>query len=466
MSAGIALKYALSAQYRLKIKTEDVMYVVSRKTTGYKKLQKGLACEDFVLTKEFNDFVIMACADGHGDRKCKYAAKGAELATWVITKVLQDMRKVEDSIEDYGTVLNDSREEIIKKFICGWVGAVLDDYKVNHPEDTTFQQEFKEFSKYAKKKWFLFNSGGVFRRWYGNIINVVNWENGGFDIKATRKAIIPSEERYFDELISWNKISSGKISVRYQPEGIIPGDASPFYHSIDHNREEIMYAMAVMNRKVSAEILKVISPTLNFEVGNIAKIPVDINEETKSKVLPITVDNVKISCSDWDAFEISWNFKTHPLFQLASFMKYASETEKRENMLSMKHIQNIYELWKENCYTRFNQLKSNEEELNRIFIDIYGLQDELTPEIEDKDITVYQIFDTKEDVPESMKGSNYVLTRRDVIVSLISYAVGCMFGRYSLDVEGLAYAGGDWDSSKYTTYIPDEDNSLPITDEE
>lgn len=134
----------------LKIKTEDIMYVVSRKTTGYKKLQKGLACEDFVLTKEFKDFVIMACADGHGDRKCKYAAKGAELATWVITKVLQDMRKVEGSIEDYGVALNDSREEIIKRFICSWVGAVLDDYKVNHPEDTAFQQAFKELSKYAK----------------------------------------------------------------------------------------------------------------------------------------------------------------------------------------------------------------------------------------------------------------------------------------------------------------------------
>lgn len=150
MSADIALMYAMSAQYRLKIKTEDIMYVVSRKTTGYKKLQKGLACEDFVLTKEFNDFVIMACADGHGDRKCKYAAKGAELATWVITKVLQDMRKVEGSIEDYGVALNDSREEIIKRFICSWVGAVLDDYKVNHPEDTAFQQAFKELSKYAK----------------------------------------------------------------------------------------------------------------------------------------------------------------------------------------------------------------------------------------------------------------------------------------------------------------------------
>ena len=113
-----------------------------------------------------------------------------------------------------------------------------------------------------------------------------------------------------------------------------------------------------------------------------------------------------------------------------------------------------------------NQLKANEEELNRIFIDIYGLQDELTPDVADKDITVHRIFDTKDDVPESMKGSNYVRTKRDEIVSLISYAVGCMFGRYSLDVEGLAYAGGEWDSSKYVTYIPDKDNIIPICDDE
>lgn len=118
------------------------------------------------------------------------------------------------------------------------------------------------------------------------------------------------------------------------------------------------------------------------------------------------------------------------------------------------------------CETRFLQLKANEEELNRIFIDIYGLQDELTPEVADRDITVHRVYRTKEDVPESMRGSAYVRTLRDEIVSLLSYAVGCMFGRYSLDVEGLAFAGGDWDDSKYKTYIPDEDNIIPICDDD
>ena len=129
-------------------------------------------------------------------------------------------------------------------------------------------------------------------------------------------------------------------------------------------------------------------------------------------------------------------------------------------------ISEKYAAWQAECEERFQQLKKNEEELNRIFIDIYGLQDELTPDVADKDVTVHRVFDSKDDVPESMKGSNYVRTMRDEIVSLISYAVGCMFGRYSLDVDGLAYAGGKWDDSKYTTFIPDADNVLPITDEE
>ena len=131
-----------------------------------------------------------------------------------------------------------------------------------------------------------------------------------------------------------------------------------------------------------------------------------------------------------------------------------------------KLISEKYAAWQAECEERFQQLKKNEEELNRIFIDIYGLQDELTPEVADKDITVHRVFDSKDDVPESMKGSNYVRTMRDEIVSLISYAVGCMFGRYSLDVEGLAYAGGEWDASKYKTILPDSDNIIPICDDE
>ena len=129
-------------------------------------------------------------------------------------------------------------------------------------------------------------------------------------------------------------------------------------------------------------------------------------------------------------------------------------------------IQDKYTAWKAECEARFLQLKANEEELNRIFIDIYGLQDELTPDVADKDITVHRVYDTKDDVPDSMKGSNYIRTMRDEIVSLISYAVGCMFGRYSLDVDELAYAGGEWDESRYKTIIPDRDNIIPICDDE
>ena len=129
-------------------------------------------------------------------------------------------------------------------------------------------------------------------------------------------------------------------------------------------------------------------------------------------------------------------------------------------------ISEKYAAWQAECEARFQQLKKNEEELNRIFIDIYGLQDELTPDVADKDVTVHRVFDSKDDVPESMKGSNYIRTMRDEIVSLISYAVGCMFGRYSLDVDGLAYAGGEWDASKYKTIIPDSDNIIPICDDE
>ena len=129
-------------------------------------------------------------------------------------------------------------------------------------------------------------------------------------------------------------------------------------------------------------------------------------------------------------------------------------------------ISEKYAAWQAECEARFQQLKKNEEELNRIFIDIYGLQDELTPDVADKDVTVHRVFDSKDDVPESMKGSSYVRTMRDEIVSLISYAVGCMFGRYSLDVDGLAYAGGEWDESRYKAFLPDEDNCIPVTDEE
>ena len=159
--------------------------------------------------------------------------------------------------------------------------------------------------------------------------------------------------------------------------------------------------------------------------------------------------NISFSKSDWDSFETSWDFTIHPL-------------------LSAKHelLADAYASYKQIANERFAQLKANEEELNRIFIDIYGLQDELTPEVEEKDVTVHRIFDSKDDVPEAMKGSNYILTQQQVVKSLISYAVGCMFGRYSLDKPGLVYAGGEWDAGNYQIFAADKDAIIPISDNE
>src|SRR5699024_7141370 len=144
----------------------------------------------------------------------------------------------------------------------------------------------------------------------------------------------------------------------------------------------------------------------------------------------------------------------------------SSDLEKNITLTSnvnTRQISEVYEGYKYFTNRQFNQLKENEEELNRIFIDIYGLQDELTPEVSDRDITITKIYDEAKDIPQEIKGNQYVLTKKDVMQQFISYAVGCMFGRYSLDEEGLVYAGGEFDSSRYETYRVVEDNIIPIT---
>lgn len=282
-------------------------------------------------------------------------------------------------------------------------------------------------------RWFPYNKGGEYRKWYGDNDYIVNWENDGYEIrnfkdeKGKLRSRPQNTQYYFRESASWSKISSGPISFRYKPFGFVFDVAGTSVFS--NNRRELIYILSVCNSKVIMSILRAMSPTLNYEVGQIATLPIIKSNELEIDTL--TNEAVKQSKADWDSFETSWDFKAHPLVK---------------NHVST--ISEAYNLWKDECESRFNTLKSNEEELNRIFIDIYGLQDELDPYVEDKDVTV-----RKADLVRDVK-------------SFISYAVGCMFGRYSLDVEGLAYAGGEWDSSKYSTFIPDTDDIIPICDEE
>ena len=285
-----------------------------------------------------------------------------------------------------------------------------------------------------QKKWFPINKGGNFRKWYGNLEWIINYENDGKEIKEFAISIYKCSSRtiqntqfYFLESLTWSALTSGNFSVRWSDKGALFGSGG-YSAFVDEKIEK--YILGLMNSVVNKALIGFISPTLNYEVGHIKTIPVIINQNKHEYVDTLTQKCIFISKSDWDAFETSWDFTHHPLLR------------------NKPTISEAYAEWEAECNTRFAQLKANEEELNRIFIDIYGLQDELTPEVEDKDVTV-----RKADLQRDIK-------------SLLSYAVGCMFGRYSLDVEGLAYAGGEWDESKYVTFKPDEDNVIPITDED
>ena len=386
---------------------------------------------------------------------------GSPIAYWISYKFV-DILENEKKLSDFGTACVGLQTSDNNRFIKIW-------YEVSNIK-IAFNCKNIDDSIKSKKKWFPYNKGGGFRKWYGNREYVVNWENDGQQIReynnylnASRNSNIgiANTQFYFKESGSWGLVTSSKFSVRYTPEGAIfdTGGSSVFA------KNDLKYIIGILNTKIAEECLRIQNPTLNFQPGNVSKIPV-----IKSEIInvdEIIESAICFSKTDWDSFETSWDFMRHPMVLSSRDRKEQEQSQFADSR--MKKCGSLlwqYEQYKAECEDRFQTLKSNEEELNRIFIDIYGLQDELTPKVEDKDVTVYRIFDTKEEIPESMGSSRYALTKQDVIKDLISYAVGCMLGRYSLDVDGLAYAGGEWDESKYTTFIPDEDNCIPITDEE
>jgi len=286
---------------------------------------------------------------------------------------------------------------------------------------------------HSRRKWFPYNKGGSFRKWYGNNEYIVNWENDGLEIKNFKddkgkiKSRPQNTQYYFQEGITWSKVTIGKLSLRYVPNGFIFDVAGT---SIFGGKDVIIYLLGLLNTKISEVLISQLSQTLNFEVGHIKNIPVIIesNNSILNSIQNIVTRCIEISKMDWDFFEISWDFKRHPLLGKGT----------------TRTISQAYEQWSQLAESLFNEMKSNEEELNRIFIDIYGLHDELTPYVEDEEITIRKADSIRD------------------IKSFISYAVGCMFGRYSLDEEGLVYAGGQFDPERYKTFKVDKDNILPI----
>lgn len=377
---------------------------------------------------------------------------------------------------------------ITEKYVKSW-------YEVNY-NDIGFNIKDREESIKSLKKWFPASNGGEYRKWYGNQIDIVWWYNDGYEIRnlynpnGKLKSRPQNMQYYFKKGITWSALTSKKLSLRLTNKGNIITGAG---YGLFNDNMSLLPIMGILNSKVIEKLVKSLSQTLNFEVGVLEQIPIVIpNDEDVEKTV---IENIEISKQDWDSFETSWDFKKHPLLEFIDSMpglhdsnvkvppthlkilknNYGEECFIADELPMRAKISDSFRKWEEYTEKQFNTLKKNEEELNRIFIDIYGLQDELTPEEDDKDVTIRKADQERE------------------IKSLISYAVGCMFGRYSLDKDGLIYAGGDFDKvykkykgenggwagvslANYTvlndngkeidlSFEVDNDNVIPITDE-
>lgn len=367
---------------------------------------------------------------------------GMPVAYWIPSSSFDAFGK--KCISDYFTASVGIQTGDNDKFLHLWWEIVYSSIKL----DCASKEE-----SYQKKKWFPYNKGGEFRKWFGNDSCVINWRNDGEDIKRNSETTGHHYQQYADELkfrplVTWSRISTGTPAFRFKNYGYL-SDMAGF--SLFSTEQRLKYVLGYCNSVVARYYLDFLAPTLNIMVGSIMSMPY-IEDNRQIEICDLVDKTIDLSRNDWDSSELSWNYMRNAM---------------TGGTVMGKLISDKYREWEAECENRFNQLKANEEELNRIFIDIYGLQDELTPEVEDKDVTV-----RKADLQRDIK-------------SLISYAVGCMFGRYSVDREGLVYAGGDiqdvFEKKKNEkgyelyylkgndgkdTFAVDVDNIIPITDEE
>ncbi|MGJ0604835.1 BREX-1 system adenine-specific DNA-methyltransferase PglX [Cylindrospermopsis raciborskii] len=349
---------------------------------------------------------------------------GSAIAYWVSDKILE--------IFQQSKPLNDIANPCVglqtgnnDRFLRLWTEVNIN--------NIGFGLDSREAAKKSGKKWFPYNKGGEFRKWYGNQEYVVNWENDGFEIRnfgtehgLKARSRPQNTDKYFQESITWSFVSSSYFGVRYSPKGFIfdVGGSSIFPHS-----QIIINLVGLLCSKVISSFMEIMNPTLNFQVGNVANLP--IITSLQDSVFNQSIEQaINIAREDWDNFETSWDFQTHPLL--------------RENS---PNISTSFTNWQNRTETAFRQLQLLEEENNRYWIKSYGLETELTPEVPEDQVTIHRA-----DPQRDMR-------------SLISYIIGCIMGRYRLDKPGIIHAGSKFDPSLHQKFPASNDAIIPITDQ-
>ena len=379
---------------------------------------------------------------------------GSSISYWISDSIIKTFQEDKIIEGNYGEVRQGLKTADNNRFLRLW-------HEINSC-DIGFGFNSADEANNSKLKWFPYNKGGKYRKWFGNDEYVINWKDNGADIKDTvtkrypylkgnYSFVVKNESKYFKEQITWTTITSGKLSMRYKPSGyLFDGTGSSIFND---DKSILLYLLGLLNSKVGESLLGIISPTISFEVGHIAKIPVKI--EKLDIINDLVQKCINIVKSDWDDMEISWGFDKNPL------------------LIGMK-IETAYETWVKGKKEKVLELKQYEEKINEIFIHEYKLNNELNESVDEDTLSIKIINNT------------------DSIKAFISYAVGCMFGRYSIDTEGLIYAGGEFsdrwkveedkwnvrkiekneegnitsDSWVNATFVPDVDNIIPITEDE
>lgn len=333
----------------------------------------------------------------------------------VYRRIIQDSKKLSDVAEPrIGCQTNDNN-----RFLREWQEIDYTKLCVNHRRGEAF----------PNSKWFPMVKGGGFRKWYGNITTVVNWENDGYEIKQANVGAaggrIVAEEFYFREGLTWTHTTySDPLSVRYMPEGTIINVEGPAMFT---SAEYLYYLLGCLNSKVSMDIFEKVVSSIHFSASEMGQFPVMEGEQ--HEITELVKENIGLAKEEWDSYERSWDFKKHPLVQ------------------NVKSIKEAFEQWKVLSDSRFEKMKTNEKRINEIIINIYGLNKRISPDVDDSEITLRRA------------------NRTEDVKSFLAYAVGCMLGRYSLDVDGVSYAGGEWKNKTYSSYMPDKDGIIPITEE-
>ncbi|MGJ3847284.1 BREX-1 system adenine-specific DNA-methyltransferase PglX [Levilactobacillus brevis] len=360
---------------------------------------------------------------------------GSPIAYWASANLIHDF-EVGKPLSEYVDPRQGLATTDNKKYLRQW-------FEISFPS-IHFSAHSTEEALQSGAKWFPYNKGGAYRKWYGNYDYIVNYQNDGEEIKRdvlrkypylkTPDFVVKNTDYYFREAITWSDITSGSFAARYRLPGSIHDvtGMSIFFNRAKSNIHEII---AALNSRVANEIFSMINPTMHLQIGNVTNFPVlEVGAEKDVKMKELVNSSITQSRAEWNSFETSWDFLLHPI------LRYIAEHNRNWT------VEAAFNQWKQEAQDRFDQLKKNEEELNKIFIDLYGLQDELSPEESDKEVSV-----RKADLGRDIR-------------AFMSYFIGVTFGRYSLDTPGLAFAGGDWGASKYTSYQPNTDDVIVLTD--